>query len=337
MNRRYTPVIPNNLDHFKRSPGRDTAPLPKLLPFKNPGKANRGKAKPDFPEGLYVQVSRLEDLYIVQAVRPVKAMVNYYHRLLSRLVGNQKQPLPFVPNDIIIVLDPFFPQSKEAELAEDAAALMNKGYRYFVVNNPGHFSLFKKNFAAEDADTVIISGPWLYVFNQWAYSFVNSNGADYFISPPENNRQNLERTVSREGAGPGRRALAFITVYSKPSLFRIRADLGQLYKWGGHLGKFSGGQDESFTLDTAPEGSLVFPQKPFYIADKIPFLREAGFSCFILDLTGGIAGNSLKKNEYKDLINTVTNAVPLKGSGRFNWKDGFYRLEETSIGGTPTS
>ncbi|AEF81705.1 peptidase U32 family protein [Leadbettera azotonutricia] len=327
MNRRYTPVIPHNLDNFKRSPGRDTAPLPQLRPFKNPGRANRGKARPDFPEGLYVQVSRLEDLYIVQANRPVKAMVNYHHRLLSRLLGNQKQPLPFVPKDIIIVLDPFFPQAKEAELAEDVAALMNKGYCCFVANNPGHFSLFRESGAA------LISGPWLYVFNQWAYGFINSNGADYFISPLENNRQNLERTFPREGSSPGRRALAFITVYSKPSLFRIRADLGSAYKsgksWGKSLGKFSGGQDESFVLDTQPEGSLVFPQKPFYIADKIPFLREAGFSRFILDLGGGISSNSLKKNEYKDLVNTVANAVPLKGSGRFNWKDGFFRVEES--------
>jgi putative protease len=284
---------------------------------------------PDFPEGLYIQVSHLEDLYILQASRPVKVMVNYRHRLLSRLLGNQKQPLPFIPKDMIIVLDPFFPQSKEAELAEDVQALMDKGYCYFVVNNPGHFSLFKKSSAGEDADAVVIAGPWLYVFNQWAYAFINSSGADYFISPLENNRQNLERTFPREGSGPGRRASAFITVYSKPSLFRIRADLGSAYKSGKPLGKFSGGQDESFILDTAPEGSLVFPQKPFYIADKIPFLREAGFSRFILDLGGGITSGSLKKNEYKDLINTVTNATPLHGSGRFNWKDGFFRLEET--------
>jgi putative protease len=252
-------------------------------------------------------------------------MVNYHHRLLSRLLGNQKQPLPFIPNDIIIVLDPFFPQAKEAELAEDVAALMNKGYRFFVVNNPGHFSLFRTGPDGGNTDAIIISGPWLYVYNLWAYSFVNSGGADYFISPPENNRQNLERTFPREGSGPGRRALAFITVYSKPSLFRIRTDLGQFYKFRNFLG----GQDESFTLDTAPEGSLVFPQKPFYIGDKIPFLREAGFSRFIVDLTGGIsAGTSLKKGEYRDLIDTITNAVPLHGSGRFNWKDGFYRPEE---------
>jgi putative protease len=150
------------------------------------------------------------------------------------------------------------------------------------------------------------------MFNQWALRFVAENGAACFVSPLENNRQNLERTVPRE-----MRNRFFITVYSRPSLFRIRADLGGIYSFK----KFSGNRGEDFRLLTAPEGSLVYPEKPFYIADKIPFLTQAGFGRFILDLSAA----PVKKNEYRDLMETVRHAVPLRGAGRFNWKDGFYQ------------
>jgi putative protease len=313
MTRRYAPVIPRNPEAFKRAPGRDKAPLPDLQVLKKSGREEKGK-KTAFPEGLYAQISKIEDLYILQSSRPAGVMINYHHRLLSRLLGNQKQPLPFGPKDIILVLDPFFPQSLEVELAEAIPALMDKGYRRFVVNNPGHFSLFR------DTGAEFIAGPWFYIFNQWAYSFAAANGAQWFISPLENNRQNLERTFSREGPGGGHRSRVFITIYSRPSLFRIRADLGCLYDFGN----FSDRREGDFRLISSPQGSLVYPEKPFYIGDKIPFLREAGFSRFILDLSD----RPLKKADYRDLTEAVNNAVPLKGAGRFNWKDGFYRAEE---------
>jgi putative protease len=318
MTKRYQPVSPGDLSRFKRSPGRDKAPAVPVQPAaKVPprnGQKHLGKGQGHgFPEGLYVQVSRLEDLYALQSVRPVKVMLNYNRRHLSRLLGYQKQPLPFGPDDLIITLDPFFPQSDDAVLAEDLSALTEKGYRHFMINNAGHFSFFRGNTAREPGIS-FIAGPWLYMFNQWALSFIAANGAACFVSPLENNRQNLERTV------PGEiRNRVFITVYSRPGLFRIRTDLSNIYSFK----KFSGSRDEAFRLLTSPEGSMVYPEKPFYIADKIPFLAQAGFGRFILDLSA----EAVKKTEYRDLMETVRQAVPLRGAGRFNWKDGFYQKD----------
>jgi hypothetical protein len=63
----------------------------------------------------------------------------------------------------------------------------------------------------------------------------------------------------------------------------------------------------------------------FYLGDKIPFLRKAGFGRFIADFTGG----PVKKHEYKAVMQAVQhNAVsPLETSTRFNWKDGFYEVK----------
>jgi putative protease len=237
------------------------------------------------------------------------------------------------------VLDPFFPQSLEAELAEDTAALLKKGYRTFVVNNPGHFSLLRNSGA------LLIAGPWLYVFNRWALAFVSGCGADWLISPFENNRQNLERTLPRNAPGQGGRSHVFINVYSRPSLFRIRCASGATEPGAGYNfknffdgnfsdrkffnGIFSDSRGEEFTLAVPEEGSrantaVVYPEKPFYIGDKISFLKEAGFSRFILDFSD----RPVKKAEYRDIINAVENAAHLGGSGRFNWKDGFFKPEE---------
>ncbi|MDR0623056.1 MAG: U32 family peptidase [Treponema sp.] len=308
MAKRYAPVIPRNIDGFKRRPGRDKAPVRELPPVR------RGDSP--FPEGLYTAVSRTSDLYIVQSSRPVRVILSYTRKTAAFLLGARKEPLPFKPGEIVLALDPYFPQAMERTLAGEIPALLEKGYRQFMVNNPGHCSLFR---GSERNKPVLIAGPYLYIFNRWAEGFVASLGMEAFVSPLENNRQNLEKTVSRN-----RRSLAFITVFARPALFRIRADLSSRYQFKN----FSDSRDERFTLLSDLDGSLVLPEKPFSIVDKIPFLTEAGFGRFILDLSGP----PLKKADYRDLIQAVKKSAPVPGAGRFNWKDGFYQEEEKKAG-----
>jgi putative protease len=188
---------------------------------------------------------------------------------------------------------------------------LEEGYRQFVVNNPGHFSYFRGG-----AD--VIAGPYLYTFNRWAVSFVSALGADYFVSPLENNRQNLEKTVDAS-----RRSHTFVTVFAWPALFRIRSNLKGVYGFN----RFSDSRGEEFRLAAGDEGTLVYPERPFSIVDKIPFLQTAGFGRFILDLSRG-SGQSLKKNQYRDLMKSVKDVTPLPDVSRFNWKDGFFHQEE---------
>ncbi|MDR2103424.1 MAG: U32 family peptidase [Treponema sp.] len=305
MSKRYPGIIPRNAGSFRRAPGRDRAP-PVEIP--NPPK---NKAR-DFPPGLYGAVSRLEDLYILQSERPVRVMLDYTRKTADHLL-NKGLPLPFPPGEVFLVLDPYFPQKEEEILAEEIPELIRLGYRQFVVNNLGHYPYFR------NTDATLMAGPYLYIFNTWARAFIASLGTDFFISPPENNRQNLERTVE-----PKRRQTALISVFSYPALFRIRADLGRIYSFG----RFSDNREEEFRLVCGGGGSLVYPERPFSIVDKIPFLKEAGFSRFILDFSG----MSLKKAEYKDIMRAVKNAAPLPNISRFNWKNGFFQVKETAPG-----
>ncbi|MFP3040918.1 U32 family peptidase [Treponema primitia] len=307
MSRRYTPVIPNNLDTCRRLPGHDKAPELSLGAVKK----KDGKL---FPEGIYVMVSRPEDLFVVQSVRPIRAMVEYNRKTAAYLLREDKPLLPFKPGETILVLDPYFPQAMDSLLTEEIPRLFEKGCREFVVNNPGHISLFRDMPGAH-----LIAGPYLYAFNRWSASFIADMGTDALISPLENNRQNWEKTIEQN-----RRAQGFVTVFAYPALFRIRADLGQTYNFGN----FQDSRDESFRLVTERDGSRVYPEKPFAIIDKIPFLQEAGFRRFILDFSGP----PLKKKDYKDIMDAVKNGAPLPNAVRFNWKDGFFTQEEGKSG-----
>jgi putative protease len=108
----------------------------------------------------------------------------------------------------------------------------------------------------------------------------------------------------------------FITVFTWPALFNIRVNLAPVLNFDS----FSDNKDEDFLLVTSPEGSRVYPKKYFSIIDKIPFLKEAGFERFIIDLSGPV----LKKSIYRDITRAIKENAPLPHSSRFNWKDGFY-------------
>ena len=302
--KRYAPVIPRNLERFKRTPGRDQAPAPDLPPLR--------KKDIPFPEGIYVGVSRIEDLYAVQAVRPVKVLLAYTPAAAARLLGDDQPPLPFKPQEIILSLDPYFPQALEDPLGEALERLRERGYRQFALNNPGHFAYFRDKSGGADK-AALMAGPYLYAFNRWALSFVSGLGIGAAVSPLENNRQNLERTVE-----PGRRAAVFVTLFAYPALFRIRAGLEGLYKFE----QFEDSRGERFLLrNGGGAGSLVLPRRPFSIVDKRPFLQAAGFRRFIVDFSGP----PLRKQDYKDVMAAVESSSPLPDVSRFNWKNGFYQ------------
>jgi putative protease len=325
--KRYDRVIAPG--SYRKTPGRDAAPNREILMPRSRAGAGEGLT---FPQGFYVAVSQVEDLFVLQSSRPIRVMLALNRRNAARIL--KKEPLPFNSGEIIFTLDPYFPQGDERELGDMIEALIAQGYRQFVLNNLGHFSYFRgnagngaANFGAANLggrpgktrSLGLIAGPYLYIFNRWAASFVSSLGVDFFVNPLENNRQNLEKTID-----PPHRSRLFVTIFAWPALFRIRENLGGLYDFV----RFSGGREEEFRLAAGEGGTRVYPEQPFSIIDKVPFLREAGFSRFILDLSGGPGGKSgsaMKKNQYRDLMQSARNAVALPDISRFNWKDGFYQ------------
>ncbi len=308
MSKRYPPLLPKDLNAFRRRPGRDTAPSSTRKPVEKKTKANSGKKSP-FPDGLYAAVSRIEDLFILQSNRPVRVLLNYTREAAKRLLRVDGEALPFPKNEIVLNLDPFFTPSDEERLNEELPRLMDSGYRSFMINNLGQYALLR------DSGANLAAGPYLYTFNRWAFDFVSDFALSPIVAPLEISRQNLDRTIDLT-----RRADAMVCVFAYPALFRVRADLSELYKFG----VFSDSRDDEFRLVSTRDGSRVYPKTPFSIVDKLPYLREAGFKKFILDFSGP----PLRKRDYKDVMSAAETGRPLDNISRFNWKDGFFNNEE---------
>ncbi len=303
----YKRVLPNDLTTFRRLPGREPAPSPAYQHFTK-------EDHEGFPDGIYAAVSRLEDLYVAQSSRPIRCLLSYTRKVAEHLMDDAAPALPFTRKELILVLDPFFPQAEDERLSQEIPLLLEMGYKNFVINNVGHVALFRGTGAH------VAAGPYLYTFNGYAYDFVNDLGCATIITPLENSRQNLDRTLERS-----QHRGTVVTIFAYPALFRIRSSLASLYDFSF----FSDGRGESFQLVSTPESSLVLPEKPFSIIDKLPFLKEAGFTKFVVDFSGP----PLKKRDYKDVMDAVKTGIPLPNIVRFNWKDGFYSPPEPGAAG----
>jgi putative protease len=294
--RRYAPVLVKGA--ASRGPGFDKAPSVKLPTIR------RDEAKV-FPEGVYAAVSRVEDMYVAQSVPPAALILEASVGTLRQLLGAAK-PLPFKPGRVILSLPPFFAEA-DAPVYEDALPkLAGAGYTRYIANNLAHIPLLKRLEGA-----AVAAGPYLYTFNRFAAAFLEE--MRFFVTPLENNRQNLERCFE-----PTERAGVFVTLFAYPRLFRVRASLGDCPR------EFADARGERFRLVGAGGTRDVIPDTAFSIADKVNFLRQAGFRRFIADFSGP----ALRKPDYKTVMTAIANADPVNNTSRFNWKDGFYQPNE---------
>jgi putative protease len=163
----------------------------------------------------------------------------------------------------------------------------------------------------------IVAGPYLYAFNRWAASFLLEEGARFVVPPLEISKQDFQKVAE---AAPA--ASWMPIVFSYPALFRIRADLADVYDFR----TFSDRDGSTYELSSSGEGSVVTPMKPFSIIDRIPFLQKDGFGKFILDFSS----IKLTKPLYKQVMRAAAEGRLLPDTGRFNWKEGFWMPEETN-------
>ncbi len=345
MSKRYPHVLPKDLSPYRSQPGGEKLPPLKLEPPEQvasgaaratsaTGAANsmaggkrRGKGSavdPDFPEGVYVQVSTIEDLYLILTDKPVRAILELNQATVPVLLGLKEtaakgghgtqagQVLPFAKREMILSIDPFLPQALEDGLSTTLDDLIENGYSQFILNNPGHIGMLRNR------GLKLIAGPYLYSFNRWAVEWLGKQGLSTLVSPLENSRDNLEATI--DGVF---RDQVFVTVFAYPALFRMRFKLPESYDFD----RFSDRQSGIFRAISTDDGSFVLPETPFSIADKSAALQKAGFTRHIVDISKA----SVRKQDYRAIMESYRKGQSLPEISRFNWKDGFYdpeRMEE---------
>ena len=305
MSKRYPRVLPADIGRFRQQPGAEILPVLDLTPVKK-------NELSYFPEGTYIQVSTLQDLFLAQSERAVRFIldVNSETRplLLSEAAGG-KPVLPMSKKMVILSLEPYYPQAAEAETEEMLASLVAKGYKTFIANNLAHIEMLRGK------GVNIIAGPYLYTFNRWAVSFLENQNIGAFITPLENSEQNLADTFP-----PPFRERVMVSLFAYPALFRTRFRMPKSYDFNYFRDK----EEEEFKFASSADGTVVMPEKPFSIVDKAAALTKKGFTRFLIDYSH----TKVRKGELKIIIGAMIKGQVLPETSRFNWKDGFYNPEK---------
>lgn len=299
MSKRYQRVLPNDLAPFNHQPRDEMLPVMDLTPVQ---KGELGY----FPEGIYVQVSSVSDVFAAQALNPVRMILELNSESLYDLL-KKKTVLPFSKKQMILSLDPFCPQGIEDEQTAQISELLDMGYKTFIANNLAQVSVLRQKGAT------VIAGPYLYAFNRWAVSWLENLNIGAFVSPYENSKKNLEGIYE-----PKVRDRVLLPVYAYPALFRMRFKLPKEYDFT----YFSDKEEVAFKAISTADGSFVMPEAPFSIVDKTSALQSEGFKRFLLDFSKTKVG----RQEVKAVQLSLAKQKPLEGVSRFNWKEGFYTI-----------
>ena len=299
--KRYNHVLPRDLSTYRKQPKDQLLPILDLTPVKD-------KELSYFPEGIYVQVSSIPDVFAIQGLKPVRVIIEYNSETSYDLL-NHKTVLPFSKKQTYISLDPFCASSQEDKLSEELNLLIEDGYVNFVVNNIAHIQMLNGK------KVNLIAGPYLYTFNRWAVSWLENQNIGAFVMPLENSRRNLEATF--EAAV---RSRVLVPVFAYPALFRMRFKLPENYDFT----YFEDKEEKVFKVNSTADGSFVMPEEPFSIVDKMNFISASGFKRFLIDFSK----TKVSRSQIKAISSSMIKGQPLPDVSRFNWKDGFYSPQQ---------
>lgn len=305
MSKRYPRVLPSDIGRFRQQPGSDLLPVLDLTPVEK-------KELSYFPEGTYIQISTIQDLFLAQSEHPVRFILDVNNETKAPLLSEEKGGKPVLPVSkkmVILSLDPYCPAAIEDETASMLSSLVEKGYTTFIANNLAHIEMLR------DKNVNIIAGPYLYTFNKWAVSFLENQNIGAFITPLENSGKNLEDTFA-----PKIRSRVMISLFAYPTLFRIRFRMPKSYDFN----YFHDKEGMTFKFASGADGTFVMPEKPFSIVDKAPSLVKKGFTRFLIDYSH----TKVRKGDLKQIIGSMMRGQLLPDTSRFNWKDGFYSPEK---------
>lgn len=299
--KRYSRVVTADLSKYRKQPKDELLPILDLTPVAQ-------KELQYFPDGVYVQVSSIADVFIVQGLNPVRLILEYNSETSYDLL-NHKTVLPFSKKQLYISLDPFCSALQEDKLKEELSTLIEDGYTNFVVNNLAHIQMLKKK------NVNMIAGPYLYTFNRWAVSWLENQNIGAFIMPYENSRRNLESTYDENV-----RSRVLVPVFAYPALFRMRFKLPSDYDFT----YFEDKEETVFKVNSTPDGSFVMPEQPFSILDKVNFITSSGFKKVLIDFSK----TKVTRSQIKAITTSMAKSQPLPDVSRFNWKDGFYNPQQ---------
>ncbi len=306
MSKRYKRILPQDISRFRGQPAGEILPILDLTPLEK-------NELSWFPEGLYVGVSTISDAHMVQALHPVRVILELNNETEYDLLNkntSEKPILPYSKKMIIINLDPYLAEGKFKSMEKTLNTLLEQGFENFMVNNLAHINMLKGK------NVHMIAGPFLYTFNRWAVSFLENEGVMAYQMPYENSEENLSATFT----STEEKSRVLLPVFAYPTLFRMRFKLPKDYDFT----YFTDKEGMVFKVNSTPDGSFVMPEAPFSIVDKMNSVASKGWKRQLLDFSK----TKVQRGDMKDMLALMQGKASIEGASRFNWKDGFYNPEK---------
>lgn len=305
--KRYPRFLPSGLKKYRRLPKNEVLPVMDLTAV--------AKGEMDYvPEGIYVMVSSVQDLFIAQGARPVCYIIELNHETEASLIAH-RTPLPVQKSSVFISLDPYCAEGDYGRIKKAVESLIAIGFTQFIVNNACHIELLRGRAVK------MIAGPYLYTFNRWAVSELENMGIGAFVASYENSRKNLEATFEEKV-----RSRVIVPIFAYPALFRMRGKLPKSYDFT----YFTDKENEQFKVNSTIDGSFVMPEVAYSMTDKAALFRKAGFMRLMLDFSK----THITKGQLREVITSLEKGIALQGASRFNWKEGFYIPNPDGTGGS---
>ena len=197
---------------------------------------------------------------------------------------------------IWIELPPFVSETKIEQVRNFCADLTKKGSNRFVLSHLSQAELLppQSRFATNEL---------VYAYNDAAAAWLLQQGAEWFISPVENEYENLLTGACRNIVVP---------VYFRPRLFISRMP----EKLPKNL--FADERKNRYQRHRVNGLTIITPEQPVCITQYANKLRGKNFNRFLLDLSFESADN----NRLTRLLKLLATSEGIQGSSAFNFKKG---------------
>lgn len=197
---------------------------------------------------------------------------------------------------IWIELPAFVSEKKIDKVKKDCAAFAQKGLNRFVVSHLSQTEFLPKQSRFATNETV-------YAYNDASVMWIKQQGAEWLVSPVENEYENLLTGACRD---------IVIPVYFRPRLFSSRMPV----KLTDNM--FSDERKNRYERHRLNGITIITPEQPVCITQYANKLRGKNFNRFLIDMCFEKADN----NRLAHILKLLTTSEGIQGSSAFNFKKG---------------
>ncbi|MFW6020368.1 MAG: peptidase U32 family protein [Bacteroidales bacterium] len=195
---------------------------------------------------------------------------------------------------VIIELPRFIPEEAIGFYHSLVENLYKNGYYRFSLSH-----LSQKEFFSDKAD--LITNENVYTLNDAAVNLLKQEGIQHFITPLENELENLNTMHYKDGIVP---------VYFHPAVFYSRMPV--------NVNDITSDKNEQFHRTSIDGITHIYPAEPVSLTQYADKLRSAGFHRFLIDLSY----EKPSGNRLATLIKRLHKSVQVQPSSNFNFVKG---------------